>query len=262
MAIQTFIFFDLETTGLPDQENNKTKITELAFVAVSRSDIENGVLTELPLTSKLSILFNPERPIQPMSSKITGLTNKCLERQPLFKDKIICINNFLDLPKPVCLVAHNGNKFDYKILNAEYNDVNASLPNELKCIDSLNGFKEILKKHTKNKNECTSLDLQDDSNWPALDITPEEWKDIDELESFSQLSITPKKEKSKPSAPESYKLPVLYKYLTDEEPIGSHRAEADCIMLLKCAIALKNDFLKWADENYIDINKVKPLSRK
>lgn len=260
MAIQTFVFIDLETTGLPKHENNETKITELAFVAISRSDFENGVLSESPLTSKLSLLFNPERPIQPMSSNITGLTNICLERQPLFKEKIICINNFLDLPKPVCLVAHNGNSFDYKILNAEYNDVNASLPNELKCIDSLKGFREILQKHI-HKNECTSLDLQDDSNWPALDITPEEWKEIDELDSFSQLTITPKKEKSKPSAPESYTLTYLYKYLTDEEPIGSHRAEADCIMLLKCAIALKNDFLEWADENYEDITKIKPLSR-
>ncbi|CAH0718012.1 unnamed protein product, partial [Brenthis ino] len=263
MAIQTFIFFDLETTGLPGQEKNQTKITELTFLAVLRRDIERVNNCTLPPISKLSFLFNPRRNIQWEVVKITGLSNDFLCNQPIFKDKIKCINEFLELPKPVCLVAHNGDRFDFKILNTEYADVEASLPDDLLCIDSMKAFREILKNcQSLSPNAITPHNhTQETLDWPELDITPEEWTEIDQLsESFTKLTSTPKKIELKPL--KSYALSYLYNFFVKKEPKECHRAEADCFMLLECVLAIKQEFLHWADKNYKYIKEIKPLSRK
>lgn len=253
MNIETFVFFDLETTGLPSKAN-PAKITELSFLCVSRRDIERSDLKKLPPVSKLSLLFNPQKEIVPQVVRLTGLSKSFLSNQPIFGDKIKCINSFLDLPKPVCLVAHNGDRFDYKIIKSEYKNENTHLPHDLLCVDSLKAFKDILEdvnSHSESSNNRAVSDgintEVDDSLWADLDVTPEDWREIDDLiESFSML--TPKKiKKTKPKM--SYTLANIYKTLLKKEPIGCHRAEADCVMLLECVIGTKAHFLKWADNN-------------
>ncbi|CAH2097952.1 unnamed protein product [Euphydryas editha] len=266
MTIKTFVFFDLETTGIPSKEN-PAKITELTFVCVSRRDIEKADLKKLPPVSKLSFLFNPQREIKPEVVKLTGLSNSFLSNQALFGDKIECINSFLDLPKPVCLVAHNGNRFDYKIIKSEYKNVNAELPKDLLCVDSLKAFKVILQdlSYSENSNnraisDSNNIEL-DDSSWPDLDVTPDDWKEIDNLiESFSKLTSTPniKSKQTKPKM--SYSLSNIYKMLLKKDPIVSHRAEADCMMLLECVIATKAHFLEWADNNSELLSSIKPYN--
>ncbi|XP_045455960.1 three-prime repair exonuclease 1-like [Melitaea cinxia] len=254
MNIETFVFFDLETTGLPSKEN-PAKITELSFLCVSRRDIERSDLKKLPPVSKLSLLFNPQKEIVPQVVRLTGLSKSILSNQPIFGDKIKCINSFLELPKPVCLVAHNGDRFDYKIIKSEYKNENTHLPVDLLCVDSLKAFKDIFENvnfHSESLNNRAASDRSntevDDSLWPDLDVTPEDWKEIDDLiESFSTL--TPKAKIKKTKQKMSYTLANIYKTLLKKEPIGSHRAEADCVMLLECIIATKAHFLKWADNN-------------
>ncbi|CAG9570602.1 unnamed protein product [Danaus chrysippus] len=263
MAIKTFVFFDLETTGLPYQEKNRTKITELTFVAVSRNDLENAECNALPPTNKLSLLFNPQKHISEKVCNLTGLTNHCLKNQAIFKDKIRTINSFLELPKPVCLIAHNGNRFDYKILLSEYLDANESLPTDLLCVDSLSGFRHVMKnsniEQCKKKKICTSYDynVEDTCDWPELDISNEDWDKIDSLvASFSELNSSSTDNKKM-----SYSLSSLYKTLLGKETVNAHRAETDCIMLLECVLAVKKDFLPWADAKCKPIKEIKPLIR-
>ncbi|CAK1543346.1 unnamed protein product [Leptosia nina] len=196
--IETYVFFDIETTGLPQLELCRTKITELSFVAVSREDLVTS--ETLPLMNKLSLLFNPERKIQPKVTAITGLSITTLKNQPIFKNRIQIINSFLtSLPKPVCLIAHNGNRFDFKILQAEYCDVGEHLPNDLLCLDSLTGFRKIIKdtnityKDLNYTSVCNKQDRQtssqeddelltdDEDKWPPLNTSAEEWLEIDKL---------------------------------------------------------------------------------
>lgn len=68
--IKTFVFLDLETTGLPHLEYNKTKITEFCAVAVQASHIELGCFPRVH--NKLALCFNPTKMIQPECTKITG----------------------------------------------------------------------------------------------------------------------------------------------------------------------------------------------
>lgn len=70
MDIKTFVFLDIETTGLPNMENNKTKITELCMVAVEACHIEMGVFPRVQ--NKLNFCFNPWKLISSESEKMTG----------------------------------------------------------------------------------------------------------------------------------------------------------------------------------------------
>jgi len=73
MIIQTFIFFDLETTGLI-MEKTMPRITEIALVAVARKSIDNNGNNILPrVLHKLVIPIDPQKII---SSKVEHLTSK------------------------------------------------------------------------------------------------------------------------------------------------------------------------------------------
>lgn len=72
--INTFAFFDLELTGLPAHEFNKTKITEISIVACRKERllaVKNG---EIPrVNHKLTLCFNPCKTISLEATKISGL---------------------------------------------------------------------------------------------------------------------------------------------------------------------------------------------
>ncbi|KPJ00769.1 Three prime repair exonuclease 2 [Papilio xuthus] len=289
MDISTFVFFDIETTGLPHEERNQTKIIELTFLAVSAEDIAVTPVGEIPLVNKLSLFFNPEREISAEAANMTRLSETLLAIQPTFKERVKTLNSFLEeLPKPVCLVAHNGNRFDFKILTAEYKDVKAEFPRDLLCVDSITGFRQLDRNKTINNNNRTktkplyvsspkrtieSIMTDDEDEWPELNISIEEWREIDDMtKSMSSMSCEEDEkdtsgEKGKSNkvhtAKEkvSYTLSSLYRRLLKKEPINTHRAEVDCILLLECVIATKSNFLPWANKNAKLLSSIKPLSR-
>ncbi|XP_058119707.1 uncharacterized protein LOC131281181 [Anopheles ziemanni] len=147
VEIKSFVFFDLETTGLPEYEHFKTKITELSMVACSREHLLECV-NELPrVLHKLSLCFNPSRLITIGSSQATGtcLYNDLLEREGKFDGGAgEMVKLFLDrLQKPACLVAHNGNRFDFILLKQHMLRIGVMLPSFLYVVDSLPAFREI-----------------------------------------------------------------------------------------------------------------------
>lgn len=76
VKINSFVFFDLETTGflLP---GNPPKITELAFVAYLREHLLGAANNEIPRpVYKLVVPFNPMKEIHPDATRITGNLNK------------------------------------------------------------------------------------------------------------------------------------------------------------------------------------------
>ena len=81
--------------------------------------------------------------IVPLVSDLTGLDNYNLSDQAKFsKTTGDMINNFLScLASPVCLVAHNGNAYDFPLLTAEFEKLGMQLNLGTLCADSLLGMK-------------------------------------------------------------------------------------------------------------------------
>ena len=160
--VKTLVYFDIEATGL--KSSGRPRICEMSFVAVGIQDIlqlglrlnENGKLSEessLPrIVNKLTLCVYPMAIIVPLVSDLTGLDNYNLSEQSKFsKTTGALINNFLSaLPSPVCLVAHNGNAYDFPLLKAELGKLGVELNSGTLCADSLLGIKEILKEKAKN----------------------------------------------------------------------------------------------------------------
>uniref|UniRef100_A0A1B6FXI8 Exonuclease domain-containing protein n=1 Tax=Cuerna arida TaxID=1464854 RepID=A0A1B6FXI8_9HEMI len=186
METKTYVFFDLETTGLPQFENG-TRITEISLVAASRDQIadkHNGVTKEnnisndfLPrVLNKINLTVYPCKMIQPRASEITGLTNENLEVQhPFDEDLFKLIVHFMErLEKPICLVAHNGNKFDFPILQSELSKINKELPDDLYCADTLLGFREVLARPLNSEENAISgiKPLNDTNTKKAASLVP------------------------------------------------------------------------------------------
>lgn len=97
------------------------------------------------VTNKLSICLNPMKRISLESEEITGLSNDLLEYERKFDENTMTLlNSFLErLQQPVCLIAHNGNRFDFPILKQHITKLSASLPQTVVFCDSLSVFRKI-----------------------------------------------------------------------------------------------------------------------
>lgn len=76
---------------------------------------------------------------------VSGLYNDSLQHQKaLTGETVELINAFLNhLNKPVCLLAHNGNRFDFPLLVTELKRINQSLNSLLLCADTLEAFRSL-----------------------------------------------------------------------------------------------------------------------
>lgn len=76
---------------------------------------------------------------------LSGLYNDNLEDQSPFDSYVVdTLTLFLNrLPSPVCLLAHNGNNFDFPVLLEELKRAGRQLPETLLCADSISAFKDL-----------------------------------------------------------------------------------------------------------------------
>ncbi|XP_048515621.1 three-prime repair exonuclease 1 isoform X4 [Athalia rosae] len=270
--IRTFIFFDLETTGLI-QGSNMPRITEMSLVATSRNSLlsEDGKLPRV--MHKLLIPLEPSQEIPPIVSRITGLNNDLLKHEMQFDQQIYeLMNSFIGrLCPPVCFVAHNGNGFDYPILMSELSRVGKTFSRDILCIDSIGAFRNYFDPSRDGEN----VPLKTGEEQDTADAKYEEEGALlcaGELQRRNEstptrnirdpMNVVPHKisramsgigvKKRLPFSydrPMNFKLPTLYKYLTGDPPQVSHSAEADSLSLLTCAMKVSGTFVKWADLN-------------
>ncbi|XP_035694501.1 three-prime repair exonuclease 1-like [Branchiostoma floridae] len=147
--IQTFVFFDLETTGL-DQPR---QITEISLAAVRRDQLLTG--TTVPpggatiprVMDKFTVCVRPRRDIHPKAAEITNLTNQTLGKHRVFDEDLVkSVVHLLNRQEPpVCLVAHNGNRFDFPILKAELGESETVdlFPQDVLCVDTMVAIKDL-----------------------------------------------------------------------------------------------------------------------
>ncbi|XP_068624889.1 three prime repair exonuclease 2-like [Battus philenor] len=286
MAVATYVFVDLETTGLPSEEINRTKITELSMVAVKREHLLDTKAGATPrVQNKLTLCFNPCRLVQPGSTQTTGLCNDLLEHETRFNlDAYGVIISFLKvLAKPVCLIAQNGHRFDFPIIKNHLEKLHVSFPSDLLCADSLYAFFDILetnssrtnldedktKQHSDTKKkESVSEDVNNQLTMQEInETTPKHQKivksDVQKFIERRKLSKVRRKclwgdNKSKPK--HSYKLKNIYERVLKRSCIEAHRAENDCIMTLEVSTAMADKFVKWVDNNHCFFTEVKPMT--
>ena len=163
--MKTLVYFDIEATGL--KSSGRPRISEISFVAINTQEILNlnhklleklndmnsrehilELETFLPrVLNKLTLCVYPMAAIMPDVSRLTGLDNYNLIGQTRFdKSTGDLLKAFLSrLPFPVCLVAHNGNLFDFPLLQAELAKAGVELGLDIFCVDSYVAIKEIFK---------------------------------------------------------------------------------------------------------------------
>ena len=108
---------------------NTESILDLNEMLLSQSKVK--VERMLPrVMNKLTVCVYPMATIRPEVSGITGLDNYNLTGQATFdKETGVLINSFLArLPKPLCMVAHNGGLYDFPLLKSEIEKAGVTLP--------------------------------------------------------------------------------------------------------------------------------------
>lgn len=152
--MQTLIFLDLEATGLPFSQ---PKITELCLLAVHRRALESPPSPQGPpptvpppprVVDKLSLCVAPGKACSPAASEITGLSTEALAahgRQGFDAGLAGLLRAFLQRqPQPRCLVAHNGDRYDFPLLQAELAALGlASALDGTFCVDSIAALKAL-----------------------------------------------------------------------------------------------------------------------
>ncbi|XP_050022926.1 three prime repair exonuclease 2-like isoform X1 [Dermacentor andersoni] len=215
--VKTLVFFDLETTGLPSKFQ-PVSITEIAMVAVDRAHFEKQDKAEFRVINKLTLCLKPQAVMHPMAAKKSGLDTTLLKDQGLFHQAQPAIRAFLSvLAPPICLLAHNGDSFDFPIFMDELvfstgsGDVDSVLgvPG-LACCDTLKAVRHL---------------------WPVLPSAPKKGRG----------SVAASKQNS-------YALDQLYKRFCGRRS-NAHHAEQDCVDLMKVCHTEKAAFVAYVDAN-------------
>jgi DNA polymerase III epsilon subunit-like protein len=277
-GIETLVYFDIEATGL--KSSGRPRITEISFLAVKMDDTLNlsfeimqllknghseGNLLQLEslqprIVNKLTLCVYPMATIVPHVSDITGLDNYMLNGQSKFEESTgNLLNSFLShLPSPVCLVAHNGDAYDFPLLKAEMEKVNTPLDPLILCVDSYIGIKNIYKK--KQEENAMSIDSDKTATIIQRNLSVAFCKNKITHQPCSGEFRSVKKMKISPLCiPSSFSLVNLHNHLLGFPPLKSHGAEADCLTLLRTTAAIGRDWLDWVEENCYFIEGCKAM---
>ncbi|XP_070534096.1 three prime repair exonuclease 2-like [Ptychodera flava] len=154
LQIQTFVFIDLEATGLPDSMGNMPDMTELAMVAISRKFIEESASDgQIPrVKDKITLCLRPEKTLSSNAERLSGLSKPMLEKydkKPMNSDVVGAVRYFLRRQAgPVCLVSHAGEMLDFPVLRRELAKAGGSW-DTVYTADSLKFFQDHLPRQQK-----------------------------------------------------------------------------------------------------------------
>ncbi|XP_031552736.1 three-prime repair exonuclease 1-like [Actinia tenebrosa] len=217
-SFKSFIFFDLETTGL----QRPIEITELCFIAIHKKQLLlsslNSKKTIPRLVDKMSVCVRPVQDIEPGAESLTGLSNEDLDQHKGFNEELAknVLSFILRQPQPSCLVAHSGDRFDFEILASEFAEVGLEFPPHIKVSDSYKAFKN----------------LHQETVHPIM-------RRGEECSKHLNVFTLPKKV--------SFSLGNLYERQFGKEITDSHTAEGDSLALLELVVA-KPEVLDYLEE--------------
>ena len=137
LSEETYIVFDLETTGLKSNEGD-------SIIEIGAVKMENGKIVD-----RFDELIDPGKKLDPKIIEITNITDEMVKGKPSEKDMII---KFMDWCGNYPLVAHNAH-FDLSFLEMAYLKYDLGrIKNTI--IDTL-GLSRYLESHEKYHNLAT-----------------------------------------------------------------------------------------------------------
>lgn len=128
----TFIVFDIETTGLSFKNH---KITEIGAVKIKGGEV----------IDYFSALVDPQVPLEAKITELTGITDEMLAGQPLISE---VLPKFMAFVGDACLVAHNA-AFDTAFIKE--NCSQQGLPFDFTVLDTLTLSRLLLKDLKRHK---------------------------------------------------------------------------------------------------------------
>ncbi|XP_035824810.1 three prime repair exonuclease 2 [Aplysia californica] len=284
-AIQSFVLFNSESTGLPQ---TRPRIIELSFIAVTRDALLNlGARSTPRVLNKLTLCFNPKKDIEEEAAGVNGFTDlhrADLELMKTFENAASLVISFLEsLPRPVCIVAHYGNSFHFRLLLAELKRARQDIPEHILRVDShmalralekLKPLSEYTGRNTSDESVSRrrreGLSLSDVKDEP-LDGRMREGLSLSDVKDEpldgrmrEGLSLSDVKDKpldgsgaeNKSSGKLSYKLTAVHSRMFGPEGEECHTAENRCKTLLKIVLALSESFIEWCDDKAQPLNTV------
>ncbi|TKR87981.1 hypothetical protein L596_012295 [Steinernema carpocapsae] len=216
-------------------------ITEMSFVSAPRSLLLNGIdrMKELQSSSSSKVRLacnihtrqiNPPlnedqwKEYEDLRRRVPAmkLSRMELEEKASFKDEWVGVLHMLQMTKkPACLVAHNGIRFDFRVLYAELarNGLltsDAVIPEQIYCLDSYMTFMDLEKYfHMQCKSAVEMMD------W-SLIRTASQAPKREEPSSSQAGEATNSRDQTPP--PEETAPPPSEDRLTRSEPPGARRA--------------------------------------
>lgn len=143
LSEDTYIVFDLETTGLRADEGD-------SIIEIGAVKLQNGVIID-----RFDELINPGKNLDPKIVEITNITDSMLKGKPLEKEMVI---KFMEWCGNLPLVAHNA-RFDLSFLENAYVKYNLGrIKNTV--IDTL-GLSRYLESHERYHNLATLVKRYD-----------------------------------------------------------------------------------------------------
>lgn len=127
----TFIVFDLETTGLNNNPSGLDKMDTI--IEIGAVKIEGGIITE-----QFSTLIKPDRPISQEITKITGIDDEMVKDAPALNE---VLPDFFKFTRGAYLVGHNVD-FDYKFIRYYSKEMGFIYDN--RAFDTLSLAQELL----------------------------------------------------------------------------------------------------------------------
>lgn len=106
---QTVVVYDLETTGLSPRNDR--------FIEFAASKFNVSPDNQWALVDKLAMLVNPQRPLSPKITEITGITDADLAGQITEDQAFGVISSFLD---GAIIAGYNNTRFDNKFIDEYY----------------------------------------------------------------------------------------------------------------------------------------------
>lgn len=124
---QRVVAFDLETTGL---NVRKDRIVQYALIG---SDSDGSTIT-------VESLVNPQRSIPSESSAVHGITDSDVRSASTFEEHVDQLSEILD---GAIVIGHNIERYDWRLLTAEYTRVGRLPPKPATMIDTLRLAKRL-----------------------------------------------------------------------------------------------------------------------